>query len=260
LNTVWNDDGEGLFLADWYGVLFGAAAGWQPGSSDLAQFQNAYGPVFHGDRTGNINEAQRELIAIYQALDGAKIRESTDVLFWADPWSAEGQAIATPLRPLIHDIRMHAERALTLIAQARASGPLREDDAVDALELGARKLDFIGQKFETADTIASLYSQAYSEQADPQGSKRVQGVLWTISGANGLCEDMRDGYSYTRLGYSQLWLRENRQYWLQNVLVRYDLATQLWVLRSDRFGSARDEWREHQKLPPPAELGIPKAD
>lgn len=152
---------------------------------------------------------------------------------------------------------MHAEQAITLIAQARAAGPVRESDAIDALELGARRLDFIGQKFETADTIARLYSNAFSEQGDPQGAKRVPGILWTITGANGLCEDMRDGYSYTRLRYSQLWQRENRPYWLQNVLVRYDLATQLWVLRSDRFKSARDEWREHHKLPPPAELGIP---
>ena len=26
LNTVWNDDGEGIFDENWFGVLFGAAA------------------------------------------------------------------------------------------------------------------------------------------------------------------------------------------------------------------------------------------
>ena len=30
LNTVWNDDGEGIFDENWFGVLFGAAAAWQP--------------------------------------------------------------------------------------------------------------------------------------------------------------------------------------------------------------------------------------
>jgi hexosaminidase len=257
LNTVWNDDGEGLFQEDWYGVLFGAAAGWQPGSSDLAQFQGAYGNVFHGDQTGKINQAQLELMAIYQSLDQSKVRESTDALFWADPWSVDGQAMALELRPLIHDMRMHAEQAITLLAQARNAGPLRETDAIDAMELGARKLDFIGQKFETAQLIASLYNKAYTTQSDSEGAKRIGGLLYTITGANGLCEDMRDGYSYTRLEYSQLWLRENRPYWLQNVLVRYDLATQLWVERSLRFRTARDEWRDHHKLPAPAELGIP---
>jgi hexosaminidase len=259
LNTVWNDDGEGLFASDWYGVLFGATAGWQMGSSDLTQFQDAYGAVFHGDRSGGIDEAQHEIIAIYQMLDQAKIEESTDVLYWSDPWSKDGQAVAAKLRPMIHDMRLHAERAISLIAQARAAGPLRETDAVDALELGARRLDFIGQKIETADLIASLYRQAYLWQGDPQNAKRISGVMWSLAGANGLCEDMRDGYSYSRLQYSDLWQRENRPYWLQNVLVRYDLAMQLWVSRSSRFTSAHNDWREHHTLPSPGDLGIPEA-
>ena len=33
LITVWNDDGEGLYNQDWFGTLFGAAAGWQSGKS-----------------------------------------------------------------------------------------------------------------------------------------------------------------------------------------------------------------------------------
>ena len=259
LNTVWNDDGEGLFEEDWYGVLFGAAAAWQPGSSDTQQFQQAYGKVFHGDASGNIDRAQRELIAIYQALDRSKVGESTDALFWADPWSTEGQAMAAGLRPLLHDMRLHAERAITLLAQARASGALREEDAIDATELGARKLDFIGQKFETADTIAGLYRQAYAWQGDAANTKQIGSELYTISGNNGLCEDMRDGYGYTRLGFSNLWLRENRPYWLQNVLVRYDLAMQMWVQRSARFREAREHWRDHHKLPSPDEVGIPSA-
>jgi hypothetical protein len=241
-------------------VLFGAAASWQPGSSDMAQFQEAYGGLFHGDRTGNINQAQRELIAIYQTLDAADTGESTDALYWVDPWSAEGQAAAGKLRPLVHELRMHAERAITLIAQARAAAPLRETDAIDALELGARRFDFIGQKFETADAIATLYSQLYAWQGDKQNARRINSELYTLSGANGLCEDMRDGYTYARLKYSDLWLRENRPYWLQNVLVRYDLAAQLWVQRSASLKAAHDQWRAKRTLPAPADLGMPSQE
>ena len=257
LNTIWNDDGEGLFQSDWYGVLYGAAAAWQPGNSDTAKFQDVYGSVFHGDRTGKTNQAQRELIAIYQALDQANFGGSTDSLYWIDPWSAEGQAIAAKLRPLVHDMRLHAERAVTLVSQARTAGPLRETDALDALELGARRLDFIGQKFETADLIASLYTQIYAWQNDPAKAQQINGIFYTISGANGLCEDLRDGYSYARLIYSDLWMHENRPYWLQNVLVRYDLATQLWVQRSMHFRAAQFVWRTEHRLPAPSELGIP---
>ena len=257
LNTVWNDDGEGLFQEDWYGVLFGAAAAWQPGTSDLTPFEDSYGSAFHRDPTGKINDAQRELIDIYQMLQQLKMKELTDELFWIDPWSTEGQAAATELRPLVAGLRLHAERAITLLAQARSAPGLEETDAVDALEMGARRLDFIGQKFETADTIAALYKQAYGWQQDPQNAKRINGLLYNISGTDGLCEDMRNRYSFTRLEYSELWVRENRPYWLQNVLVRYDLATQLWVTRSEKFVAARQQWQQQHTLPSPAELGIP---
>ena len=37
---------------------------------------------------------------------------------------------------------------------ARGTVSLAHTDAIDAIDLGARKFDFIGQKFETADAIA----------------------------------------------------------------------------------------------------------
>ena len=47
-------------------------------------------------------------------------------------------------------LRLHAERAITLLAQARAAGKLENPEALDALELGARRIDFIGLKFQAA--------------------------------------------------------------------------------------------------------------
>jgi hexosaminidase len=259
LNTVWNDDGETLFVNNWYGVLFGAAAGWQPGSSSIEQFQAAYGPAFHGDNSGKINQAQQDIISIYQLLRQANIHENTDTLYWADPWSADGQETAKQLRPIVHEMRLRAEHAVTEIAQARAGTDLREADALDGLELGARRLDFIGQKFETADRIAALYQQAYAEQHEQDPPTSVSAILWDISGVDGFCADMRDGYSATKLSYSKLWERENRPYLLQNVLTRYDTAIQLWESRGEHFLAVRDNWREHHTLPSPAELGIPAA-
>ena len=59
LTTVWNDDGEGLFNMDWYGVLFGAVAAWQPGQSSIADYQDSYGQVFHLDTNGQ-NQRSRK--------------------------------------------------------------------------------------------------------------------------------------------------------------------------------------------------------
>ena len=71
LNTVWNDDGEGIFDENWFGVLFGAAAGWQHGESSEAEFIASYGPGFHRDQTGKISQAQQALMAAHALLKKA---------------------------------------------------------------------------------------------------------------------------------------------------------------------------------------------
>ncbi|MGB9029354.1 MAG: glycoside hydrolase family 20 zincin-like fold domain-containing protein [Acidobacteriaceae bacterium] len=258
LNTIWDDDGEGLFLEDWYGVLFGAAASWQPGNTDIVQFQQDYGLVFHADTTGDIDEAQRALIAAHQALAGAGLGDARDSYFWVDPWSAEGQQIAAKIRPVSAEVRLDAEHALTLISQARTSAPLRETDALDALDLGARRIDFLALKFQTADQIADAYRRLYDGQKTPEISTHTSRDLWNLSGVNGRCEDLRDGYSYLRTRFSDVWLMENRPFWLNIVTARYDAAAQLWVERSEKLAAAREQWSQHHTLPSPEEIGIPQ--
>jgi hypothetical protein len=257
LNTIWNDDGEGLFLEDWYGVLFGAAAGWQSGKSDIDQFGRSYGQVFHGDSSDALNQAQKELIEAHKVLEGAGLTDGKDSLFWADPWSKDGQESSQKLLPVARELRLHAEQALTLIAAAKRNSYLRERDAVDAMDLGARRLDFIGLKFQIADAINSAYRKIYAQQADPEAKREIGRQIWMISGVNGRCQDLRDGLSYLKEEFRDIWLRENRPYWLNNVTARYDLAVQLWIERGDRFESVRHRWLTQHTLPAPEELGLP---
>jgi hexosaminidase len=257
LNTVWNDDGEGLFNQDWYGVLFGAAAGWQPGASNIPQFQDSYGQVFHGDRTGKINQAQIELMAAQKTLDDLGIDESSDHLFWMDPWSMEGQQVSAKLLPVVQTLREQAEQAIVLMEQARAARPLREEDALDAMEMGARRMDFIGFKFEAAQEMLTAYDRAYQQQSDPANNKHLGSGLYDISSNNGRCQDLRDGYGLTRDLYRAAWLKENRPYWLDNVSAQYELAMQLWIQRGNRFAEAQAQWYQTHTLPPPEAVGLP---
>ena len=238
--------------------------------------------------------------------DGAKAGDASDGLFWLDPWSKDGQLYATKLRPYTHDLRLHAERALTLIAQARAAYPtrpattstvssrpersgvegpavlsppqtaqanpdtppatgyqppttLREPDALDALELGARRIDFIGLKFQLADEIPTLYAQAQTDAASADKKLKAQ-VPWDLSnirGINGRLEDIVDTYSLLRDLYAQLWLRTNRPYALRPVLEHYDSTINLWYTRIDRFRTAQRQWDDSKTLPSPTDLGLP---
>jgi hexosaminidase len=284
LNTIWNDDGEGLFNQDWYGILFGAAAAWQKGESSITAFQDSYAQVFHGDATGDLNEAQKEMMLAHSVLkDQAHVGDGTNSIFWLDPMSADGLRIGAQVRPHARELRLHAERALTLIAQARAAAPgkppvhagpavydpaesypsaatsLRETAAIDALELGARRMDFIGLKFQLADEIAEGYQRAYSMQNSKDKKQRmdVSRELSDLNGVNGRIQDYINGYSLLRDLYEQAWYRSNRAYALRPVLEHYDYTVGIWEARSDKLRSAQRQWADTRTLPPAAELGLP---
>jgi hexosaminidase len=244
LITTWDDDGEALFNQTWMGVVFGAAASWQPGESDVAAFQRSYGRAFYRDTTGRVDAAERLMMAAHSSLAGAGLGNGSDALFWQDPFSVDGQATAEKIRPFSHDLRVEAESAMVYVAQLRTAGPVVNEDALAALELGARKMDFIGMKFQFADEIRSAYAHA-SDSSQKNGMRE----LGDISGVNGRMQDLRDGYELTRELYQAAWLRENRPYWLQNVLAKYDMAMQLWLSRADRFAQTRSEQARTKRLP-----------
>jgi hypothetical protein len=228
--------------------------------------------------------------------DQAQVGDATNALFWLDPWSKDGQTIAAELRPWTHDLRMHAEAALTLIAQARAAaGPrvdaassaaspsdhqsdassttydatrygaatsnLREPDAIDAMELGARRMDFIGLKFQLSDEMAAGYARALAASASTDRKTRasVSRELTDLNGINGRIQDLRNGTTLLRDLYESAWLRSNRPYWLRNILEQYDATAQIWIARADKVRSAQRQWTESKSLPTAEELGIPPA-
>ena len=256
LTTVWNDDGEGLFNEDWYGVLFGAAASWQSGRSSGAPYQDDFGQLFYNDTTGKVMQAEQALIHATNLFD------VSDSVFWVDPWSKAGQAMAVKLRPNLKQTRLYVEQALDLLAQAQAENPhLSHPDAIAAMELGARRIDFAAMKFQLADEMIDAYSQAYAQRAAKGHDARiaVRTLLESIAANDGRCADLRNGYSAIRSEYKQAWLAENRPYWLENVMVRYDLRIQLWQQREDKMDQVLNDWQDTHEMPTAAELGMPSS-
>jgi hypothetical protein len=278
LNTIWYDDGEALASNNWYGILFGTAAAWQKGTSSIPQFQQSYGPVFHGDLTGKLNQAQQELMAAHDLLKNSALKsDGSDLLFWSDPFAKDNQKNFAAVRPVLHDLRMHAEKALELIAQARAAYPatqkivysdtnilpsnpttLRETDAIDAMELGARRFDFIGMKFQLADEMAQGYQRALADSTSNDRTLRAMTAheLGDINGVNGRIQDIKDNYSLIRELYRQLWLRTNRPYALRPVLEHYDYTIGLWFARMDKMRAAQRTWEANHTLPSAIDAGV----
>ncbi len=255
LNTTWDDNGDAIFNQAWYGLAFGAAAAWQPGESSIPRFQDAFGLQFHGDTTGKLDAAQRHLTAAHQALQESKAGDGSSYLFFVDPFTDEGVLELLRLRPHLAAVRVQAESALVLIAQARTQRHLREPDVLDAMELGARRLDWTAAKFQFADEIVTAFVKA----TDPTRTDVSWVDLAELSGINGRLQDMRDGYVLTRELFERSWRAENRPYWLQNNLARYDAEIATWVQRINAMDQARRRFARERKLPTAEQLGIPRA-
>ena len=83
-------------------------------------------------------------------------------------------------------------------------------------------------------------------------------LLHTIGSNNGRLQDIRDGYTLLRELYRQAWLRDNRVYWMQTNLDRYDQSAQLWIARGDLWQyHVIQQWNDTHTLPTPEEAGLP---
>ena len=56
---------------------------------------------------------------------------------------------------------------------------------------------------------------------------------------------------------ARVWRSENRPYWLNNVLVRYDLQIQRWEQRGWQFDETIRNFDNHKDLPAAESLGLP---
>ena len=124
------------------------------------------------------------------------------------------------------------------------------------MAMGARRMDFIGMKFELADEIVRLYAHASDTAA--VGGNPTHDLTEISSSINARTQDLRDGYVLGSELYGKSWMAENRPYWLRNVMNRYDLAAQLWIKRADAVSQARAAWNRTKKLPSAEEVGIPR--
>ena len=117
-------------------------------------------------------------------------------------------------------------------------------------KLGARRLDFIGQKFQQAQEMLDEYNWMYEHQGDKTKRDAVVDMSYTITGNNGQCQDLRDGYGLIRDLFREAWLRENRPYWLDNITAQYDMTMQLWIKRSLDFRADVDAFEKDRKAAP----------
>ncbi len=252
LNTTWNDDGESIYGMAWPALVFGAAAGWQAGESNIDDFKNDYDWAFYRNEDSTFRDVLENLDSGHQVLAKNHIVLETDELFWSDPFTQEGAALMQKILPAASDVRLGAEHALESLYRSSAKARANQTTIADMM-LGAWRWDLLGMKAEFTQEINKFYWDAFQNQTD---AERVDNDLAEITDTNARLEDLRDATTRLRQMYREAWLREYSPFWLDNVLVRYDTLAREFQQKIVAVRQVHRQYDLTKTLAPPQDLGF----
>jgi hypothetical protein len=248
MNTQWDDDGETLFEMGWYSVALGAAASWQQAPLSLERFERDFDWTFFRHEGDDFTRAMRALGSANTLLGAF----STDPLFWRDPFTAGFQERARSLKEKTRQLRLRAEEAEELVLR-KGPAARRNRQMLSSIRFAARRLDHLGRRMQLAEQFSRDYWEAYLNLGDRRRVQRLRRYAGPVY--NGLRE-MAEELALLKTGYREEWMKENRPYWLESVLARYDLAISRWLARSSALDDALREYNESSTLPNPEEFGL----
>jgi hexosaminidase len=237
--TVWHDDGETLFEATWYPVLYAAASAWEEKSVDRTRFTADFPWAFFG--TGDEGYA-----ADVEALARARtlLHAGSNRFFWADLFNPTVFAEA-PNADAVSAMRLQAERAIEHLRLA--SPPPLHANAAEVMHLAARRYDALGRNIQIASEARAYYEDARANM----GGAHDDIVYRDLFVTKYLFWEQRDTFLELESLMRAAWEYENRSSHELSVLERYHLAAQHAITRADAIdGVTHEGYQREKKLPP----------
>jgi len=237
--TVWHDDGETLYEATWYPVIYAAAAAWQQGDAEPASFADDFPSAFFGTDDPSYSRDVADLGAVLTQLEsGQPSYGQSDALFWADPFASAPAAALADVD--LRRVRLAAEE----VEQDRYfDRPPLHADAASVMFLAARRYDALARKFQIAGEVRAMYADAVAHAAEHDRAERdlywCRYWMW----------ELRDAYEDLAPLYARAWRYESREGHLASNLERYHLAAQTSIDRADAFYRATQSFEHGGTLP-----------
>lgn len=237
--TVWHDDGETLYEATWYPVIYAAAAAWQNGDVAPEQFAQDFPSAFFGTDDPRYSRDVAGLVAVLKMLEPSDAPYGqTDALFWAGSFDA---AAAKQLENV--DLRAARLAAEDVEESLYFATPPLHANAAFVMFLAARRYDALARKFQMASELRAMYEDARTHASDHDRAERD--LYW--------CKywmwELRDAYEELAPLYRRAWLYESREGHLASNLERYHLAAQKAIERADAFYRVTEAYAHGAALP-----------
>jgi hypothetical protein len=239
--TVWHDDGETLYEATWYPVIYAAAASWELPDVEPERFAADFPSAFFGVDGAAYSANVASLGQTLRLLEPQDYAYGqTDALFWADPFDPAAATQASKVD--LPRVRLAAE---AVEADRYFDRPPLHANAAFVMFLAARRYDAIGRKFQIEPEVRAMYADALAHaKTDPETTLRdlywCRYWMW----------ELRDTYEELAPLYAQAWRYESREGHLAGNLERYHLAAQKAIERADAFYRVTREYLTSKSLPP----------
>ncbi|MDX6613480.1 MAG: hexosaminidase [Blastocatellia bacterium] len=248
MNTTWDDDGEALFETAWYPIALGAAASWQEGQVDLEKFDNSFDWAFFGNEGDQFVKATRGLGSVASLLGSG----TTDEIFWRPPFTTQFQVQARTLAEKTHQMRLLVEDVAESLSRNEVRAR-RNRSTVAAMRLAADRFDHLGHRMQTVQRFSDEYWNAYLNLGDRAQARKLRyygGAIYNNM------RELAEELAILKESYRRQWLAENRPYWLESVLARYDQMIQLWLAKGRAIDDALRNYQTTSTLPNPEEFGL----
>ncbi len=237
--TVWHDDGETLFEATWYPVIYAAASGWEAGDVPRARFATDFPRAFFGTDDARYADDIAALARCGTLVRGNP-REYGDYLFWADPLDPSLATVGTTID--LATLRTSAERAMEHL---RLAMPPLHANAAGVMALAARRYDLLGREYQIATEARDYYDVARANVGQNDGY-----VYRGLNVSKYLFWEERDAFLTLEPRVRAAWDYEDRASHEESVLERYHIAAARAIDRAQRIQDATyRDYVEKKTLP-----------
>ena len=172
-----------------------------------------------------------QFVSVIHALGGVNAVAgfgTSDDAFWRDPFTTNFQNAARTNAEKIRQVRLRVEGAEEVLLQNRQLAR-RNSSMIPAMLFAARRFDHLGRRWETAEKLSREYWDAYLNLGDRTKTRRLRRYASPIYNQ---LREMAEELSELKVAYREQWLAENRPYWLESVLARYDQSIAIWLAKS----------------------------
>lgn len=247
INSIWADDGQILLRMSLPGMAYGAAAAWQSTLIDRPHFFSNYARIMYPAGISRDVATALEKLSQSETELQKVLGPATQSALWEDPFFPTYLKGLAPNQGNLRQTRLLAEEAETHLYHALASGA--DPTTLNSLLVGARLLDYAGQKFQTPPELIELWGRIGTTRPDPDkwwNEWESQVVYQDHSHI----VDLMDAITELRPLYRAEWMDEYSPYRLASALGRWDAEYEYWRRLQQRLQQFSDSSHEGDVLPP----------